>query len=449
MTRRPLAATVLLSIATSAPALADQEKFTGTLAGHAILPAQTLLAAPADAPAALQVSGKFTERGNPARLRTEPSDGESLPLKGQPLQGFSGIKAIGDGSYYVLTDNGFGSKSNSPDAMLFFSIVRPDFETGTVAVESTTFLHDPDQVVPFVITMEGTETRYLTGADFDIEGFQIVGDEIVIGDEFGPYIIVANVETGRITEFHETFVEGDVVRSPDHYTLALPSPGSDNPDYTARRSRGYEGLAASVDGTTLYPLLEGPLWDTDTGDWERVEDGRVALRLLEMNAATREWTGTSWFYPVEDEGHAIGDFNMIDETRGLVIERDGGQGDIELACKDGATENCFNRPAEFKRVYLIDMAGVEPGQPVHKVAYIDLLDLQDPNGVARQGQREDGRFTFPFVTIEDVDLVDDTHIIVGNDNNFPFSKGRSLDEVDDNELILLDVGDFLQASADG
>jgi hypothetical protein len=136
---------------------------------------------------------------------------------------------------------------------------------------------------------------------------------------------------------------------------------------------------------------------------------------------------------------------MIDATRGLVIERDNNQGDAELACKDGATAGCFKAPALFKRIYLIDFAGVEPGQPVRKVAMIDLLDIADPQGVARQGKRADGRFTFPFQTIENVDRVDATHIIVANDNNFPFSKGRSPTEIDDNEFVLLEVGEFLNA----
>ena len=437
-----------LLVGVSTVALAEQARFDATLAGHAVLPAETLIQAPENAPAALQISGKFTGPDGPVRLSDAPSDGESLPFNGQPLQGFSGIKAIGDGSYYALTDNGFGSMANSPDAMLFFSVIRPDFDTGDVAVESTVFLHDPDHVVPFVITMEGTDERYLTGADFDIEGFQMVGDDIVIGDEFGPYIIVAERETGRIKEFHETLVDGEIVRSPDHYALSLPNPDGELPAYSAKRSRGYEGFAASVDGALLYPLLEGPLWDAETSDWERVEDGRAALRLLEMNASNRKWTGRSWFYPIEDEGHAIGDFNMIDATRGLVIERDWGQGDAELACKENETEGCFEEPALFKRVYMIDFAGVEPGGAVHKVGYVDLLDIEDPKGVARQGEREDERFTFPFITIEDVDRVDDDHIIVGNDNNFPFSMGRSLDAPDDNELILLEVSDFLKASAD-
>mgnify|MGYP000591344722 CR=1 FL=1 len=48
-------------------------------------------------------------------------------------------------------------------------------------------------------------------------------------------------------------------------------------------------------------------------------------------------------------------------------------------------------------------------------------------------------------TIENVDVVDATHIIVGNDNNLPFSSSREPNKADDNEFILLDVRDFLQA----
>ncbi len=53
---------------------------------------------------------------------------------------------------------------------------------------------------------------------------------------------------------------------------------------------------------------------------------------------------------------------------------------------------------------------------------------------------------FPFFTIENVELVDATHIIVGNDNNLPFSSSREPNKADDNELILLEVGDFLKAN---
>ena len=100
-----------------------------------------------------------------------------------------GVKKMPDGTFWVLTDNRFGSKANSPDAALFLPHYRFDWTTGTVARLRTVFLHDPDKKVPFRIVHEGTAKRYLTGADFDPEGFQIIGDALWIGDAFGPYLI--------------------------------------------------------------------------------------------------------------------------------------------------------------------------------------------------------------------------------------------------------------------
>jgi hypothetical protein len=47
--------------------------------------------------------------------------------------------------------------------------------------------------------------------------------------------------------------------------------------------------------------------------------------------------------------------------------------------------------------------------------------------------------------LAEVDVVDGDRIIVGNDNNLPFSSGRTLGKSDDNELILLKVTDLLKA----
>ena len=57
----------------------------------------------------------------------------------------------------------------------------------------------------------------------------------------------------------------------------------------------------------------------------------------------------------------------------------------------------------------------------------------------------DGKFQFPFFTIENVDVVGDRYIVVGNDNNYPKSSSREPNVADDNELILLDVKEFLEA----
>ncbi|MGD8647483.1 MAG: esterase-like activity of phytase family protein [Desulfobacterales bacterium] len=448
-------ATTLMLLTVSLDVVAegtDQKTFDAKLAGHAVIPAMTFVPAPADAPAAFQISGRFTGPGN---MRTDrlysiegktwlaPAEaprttGQYLPFVGQPVQGFSGIKNVGNGEFMVLIDNGFGSQRNSPDAMLMTHRVRPDWQKGRVEILDTIFLHDPDRVIPFRLVNEHTAKRYLTGADFDIEGMQPIGDRIWFGDEFGPYIFATDV-TGRVVAYFETVVDGKIVRSPDNHSISLPSqPGPVS--FELRRSRGFEGMAASVDGKYLYPLFEGPLWDAAKQDWEAV-DGREFLRIIEFNIEAQEFTGRQWKYLLETNGNNIGDFNMISATRGLVIERDNGEGDPRLGCPEAPRSDCFNKPALFKRVYLIDFEAAQ-NDFVKKVGYVDLMTIADNEGVALRGTI-DGRFTFPFVTIEDVDMVDERHIIVGNDNNLPFSTGRSIGQADDNELILLDVGTML------
>ena len=432
-----------------------QQKFSATLEGHAVLPAMTLVPPPADAPASLKISGRYASvpgrridtpdsvAANSAlsdRAAPRPTGGK-LPLMGQPVQGFSGIKRVGDGSYVVVTDNGFGSKANSADAMLMFHRLKPNWQSGAVELLATTFLHDPDRKVPFLIVNEHSEKRYLTGGDFDLESVQPIGDELWFGDEFGPWLIRTDAN-GKVLAVHETKLDGKVLRSPDHPAMGMPAaPGAVK--FEVRRSKGFEGMAASPDGKLLYPLLEGPLWSEATNGWE-MKDGRQFLRILEFDVAKGEYTGRGFKYLLEANGHSIGDFNMIDATSGLIIERDDTEGDAAQACNGPARPDCFNVPAKFKRIYKIDFAQADADGFVKKVGYIDLMDIADPNKKARQGGR-DGRLTFPFFTIENVEIVDADHIIVGNDNNLPFSSGRALGKLDDNEFVLLKVTDFLKA----
>jgi len=459
MSIRPLpllvaASTIAFGLASTAFA---QQKFPAILEGHAILPAMTLIPPPADAPSELQISGRFA---GPNGLRVDAPEsvpgisaladkaaprgtGINFPLKGQPVQGLSGIKNLRDGTFLTLTDNGFGSKANSPDAMLMFHILRPDWKTGKVEHVSTTFLSDPDRKVPFRLVNENTAKRYLTGADFDIESIQPVGDALWFGDEFGPYILKTD-RSGKVLQVIETKLDGKIIHSPDHYAVSTPNvPGPVT--FETRRSKGFEGMAASPDGKHLYGLLEGPLWSETAKDWEN-RDGKRYLRILEFDTAKAEFTGKSFKYPLEQPGNAIGDFNLIDASSGLIIERDDGEGDADLACPAGAPPrlDCFNVPAKFKRIYKIDFAQADADGFVKKVGYIDLLDIDDPQHLARQGGKN-GKLTFPFFTIENVDVIDADHIIVGNDNNLPFSSGRAIGKSDDNELVILKVGELLKA----
>ncbi|MBP8138910.1 MAG: esterase-like activity of phytase family protein, partial [Alicycliphilus sp.] len=361
-----LAILAVTAAAWALPAAAQTEQ-AATLAGHALLPALTVIPAPQDAPADLQVSGKFTTPRRVEAVGTVMGQsggrntGVSLPFQGQPIQGHSGIKRMADGSFWILTDNGAGAKANSPDFMLHLSHYTVDFKGGGFSRLNTVFLHDPDKKVPFRITHEGTDKRYLTGADFDPESFQFAGGALWIGDEFGPYLIKADLN-GKVLAVFDTQVDGKVVRSPDAPGMLMPgAPDAKPTPFEVKRSKGYEGMAASKDGSKLYALLEGALWNEGAKAYENL-GGKQALRVLEFDVKSEQWTGRHWKYVLEANHHAIGDFNMIDATTGLIIERDNGEGTADKACPaDQKRTDCFHDLAQFKRVYKVELNDANVG----------------------------------------------------------------------------------------
>ena len=167
-------------------------------------------------------------------------------------------------------------------------------------------------------------------------------------------------------------------------------------------------MAQSPDGKTLYPLLEGPL------------TGEAFLRVLEFDVFKEAFTGKSWKYKLEAPGNAIGDFNMIDATSGLDHRARPERGDPGKACRKDSRSPTASRPGRFKRIYKIEMAEANAGgreeDRVHR-----------SHGNRRSEQVAPGRqaagSACPFNTIENVDLVDADRIIVGDDNNLPFSCG--------------------------
>ncbi|MGF1537059.1 MAG: glycerophosphodiester phosphodiesterase family protein [Elainellaceae cyanobacterium] len=179
-----------------------------------------------------------------------------------------------------------------------------------------------------------------------------------------------------------------------------------------RGSRGYEGMAFSLDRQTLYPLLEGTVFG----------DPEASLRIYEFDVATSSFEGILGRYQLDAANHAIGDFTPINADEFLVIERDGGQGDA----------------AEFKKIFKVDLSEISDGF-VEKTEVVDLLNIADPNDLNGDGETT---FDFPFVTIEDVLVLDEDSILVANDNNYPFSVGRGPD-IDNNEIIQIGLAEPL------
>jgi hypothetical protein len=252
---------VAVTACSPAPITSAAIEFPAVLAGHAILPASTLLDAPPDAPAALRTSGKAMRRNAVGDI--------APPFAGQPVGGHSATRRAPDGSFWVLSDNGTGRKDNAADFMLQLNQYRIDFDSGDFRRVQSVFLADPQNRAPFPISTNGTAERYLTGSDFDPESLQFTPGAMWIGDEFGPYLLKFDM-SGRLQEVFDTLIDGRPAGSPDHHG------GMES--VRIQSSKGLEALTGSPDGRMLYPMLEGPLEE------ESDQQGKD-VRILEFDVA--------------------------------------------------------------------------------------------------------------------------------------------------------------------
>ena len=231
--------------------------------------------------------------------------------------------------------------------------------------------------------------RLLPGADLDTESARRdKNGNFWFGDEFGPFLVKTNA-SGKVLS-REVQLPG--VQSPQ-------SPYLGGGTATLESSRGFEGMAVNPAGDRLYTLLEG----TVTGDPART------LRINEFNVDTEAFTGAQWVYQLETQGTAIGEMTAISTTEFLVIER------------NGATTTGGGTP--FKKIFKIDTTQLDANGRVKKMEVADLMNIADPNDLNGDGSTT---FTFPYVTIESVLIIDANTLLVVNDNNYPGTGGRNL-----------------------
>lgn len=378
-------------------------------------------------------------------------------FKAQPVQGFSAtIPGPNPGTYLVLSDNGFGSKANSPDYVLRIYALRPDFATGKVFPvdlrdgsrlnsfnrQSFLELNDIGRKVNFPIIAERDvypesnmtvsptikEKRLLTGGDFDVESFRRLNDGTYwLGDEFGPFLLHVG-QNGELldppfsTPNLLSIGKLNTVKSPDNPDfVSLPDPETRNKAANLGGSKGFEGLALDISGTKLYPILEGAIK-------EDVLQNR--LLIYEFDIQSKQYTGKVWSYKLENPKHAIGELTAVNNNEFIVIERDNNQGD--------PNNPAFKTPAQFKRLYKINLQQIDAQGFVQKKLLVDLLNVPDPKGIGGNGTSY-GIFTFPFVTIESVLPLEDNSLLVVNDNNYADSMGRTPGRIDNTEFIKIRV----------
>ncbi len=340
-------------------------------------------------------------------------NGITPPFPGQPIPGFSAVIPARSGDLsgrrlLAMPDNGFGARNNSADFLLRAYDIEPDYRTHRVNVRGFLSFRDPDRKVPFAIVHADTPQRLLTGADFDIESLarDFRGD-LWLGEEFGPYLVRTD-RTGKVLQAPIPLPDGG--RSPQSPDL---QPG-ETP--TVPASRGFEAMAVSRDGRTLYPILEGAR--TDDADQRR----RI---VYEFDVRANRYTNRTWTFRVADPSLVIGDAAMLDGRRLVLIERD----------------NAMGPQSRVKRLVVTDLNVAGPVLPRRTAA--DLMRIADPSGVSTPARPDEygvgPLFSFPLQSVESVLPLAGNRVLVANDNNFPGNDGRIPGRADDTELIVVDV----------
>jgi hypothetical protein len=385
-----------------------------TLTGWAMMPAATF----SDGP----TSGQFAFTNDNSKANNPPY------LNQQPVQGFSGVLNGANGSFHMLVDNGFGSKANSPDALLRMYAVQVNWNTKTVSAAdwqsgassggftgaSRITLNDANRKVPFSIVADGatypgsaiavdaaiTSGRLLTGGDLDIESVRRDRNgNLWFGEEFGPFLVKTDA-SGTVQKVIQT---PNVLNLGSNPFVQSPSSPINTGAVNLPGSGGFEGMALNASGTKLHTLLERPL-ETDPE--------RKRLLVQEFDLATETFNGNWFGYKLDPLGSAIGDMTAIDDNRFLVIER------------NGVTDtNKTPTSQPFKKIYLVDSSQNDADGFAKKTELVDLMNIADPDDLNGDGNTT---FTFPYVTIEDVLILDSQTLLVVNDNNFPGGGGRNL-----------------------
>ena len=163
----------------------------------------------------------------------------------------------------------------------------------------------------------------------------------------------------------------------------IPLPGVRSPDYPGlpagrnnlAGSNGFEGMAISPDGRTLYPTLEGPV----------TTDEPTVRRMYEFDIDDRRYERGYQRYRVADPTYLVSDLTALDDKRFVALERDNFEG----------------AAARHKKGFVVDR------RTLAKREVVDLLDIRDPSEISLRDERPGDiglgdPFSMPYVTIEAV-----------------------------------------------
>lgn len=368
--------------------------------------------------------------------------------------------------YYGLSDRGPGGGSLAYDTRVQKFTLKVNSKTGAIKnfnLIDTILFTNPQQISPAPIGTNNYNgfnpfnlngNKSILGLSLDPEGFAVAPNgNFYVSDEYGP----ALNEFSPSGQWVRSFTIPNLAASNSPINL-IPKQPNRTPNYVDGRpaitsgrqdNRGFEGLALSPDGSTLFAMLQDPLVNEGLNP-NGASEGRFSrnLRIIAFDTASGNSKAqyiysldsitdlnqltTSPFNP-NQQGRSIGisAITAINDHEFLVIERDNrGIGVDPDAYPTVAGVNA-NRPVASKRIYKINLTGATDVSnislagtnnlpvgvnPVQKSLFIDvqqelaaagLLIPEKIEGLAIGPQLADGSYAILAGTDNDYSVTQD------------------------------------------
>ena len=286
----------------------------------------------------------------------------------------------------------------------------------------------------------------------DAEGLALLPDgSFFVSDEYGPYLYrfsAAGVLLAAIRP-PEALVPkrgGRDSFSSDNAAAGQPSPSPSQPVTGRENNQGFEGLAASADGRTLYALMQSATRQDGGASGGSLRRHTRLLAYDISNPAVASLKG-EWILPLPlytqngiPQVASVGDFTMLNSRQFLVLVRDGnGRG-------SSTTASLYRAVLVYDLTGATNIAGTSfdtvatPVAPngvlaaaVTPATSAILIDLNDPGQLVKFGLNNssssdnntlsDKWESLALAPALDPSAPDDFFLFVGNDNDFSTTDG--------------------------
>jgi len=279
---------------------------------------------------------------------------------------------------------------------------------------------------------DGTEEIDYNTSGVDTEGLiRTEAGDFWLAEEYSPSILHVGADGKVIARYTPAGITLDGADYPVYDTL--PAIYGDR-----RGNRGFEGLAISGDGTTLFAALQSPLYvpDSDTGK------ASVNTRILAVDVATGKATA-EYVYQFDDvnefdpsqEGKVdamkLSSIVWIDENTLLINERTDPVSKLYAVDLSNAT-NILGGPYDDATTDpSLEASNDLSGTDVTPLAKTLVVDLSTLDGVPGK--------------VEGVAVIDDNTIAIANDNDFQITEvgpdGKNIPTGTPSELLIINIPD--------